>query len=160
MQDRAKRAGKTACRVVRASLDDLDDLAPLFDDYRVFYRQPSDPARAWAFLGERLERGESVIFLARDRGSKALGFTQLYPGFSSVSTRRLWILNDLYVETGARQCGVARALVEAAHVHARDAGALRVVLSTSRDNTSAQALYESFGYVRETQMQEYSLELI
>ena len=34
--------------VDRATLDDLDALAPLFDGYRQFYEQPSDIQRAHA----------------------------------------------------------------------------------------------------------------
>jgi len=76
----------------RATLDDLDGLAALFDAYRVFYRQAADRALARAFIEERLQRGESVIFIARDAAGEAVGFTQLYPAFSSVSARRIWIL--------------------------------------------------------------------
>ncbi len=152
-------ADETGCTITRATPGDLPALTQLFDAYRVFYRQASDPAKAHAFLHERLERGESVIFLARDPGGQALGFTQLYPGFSSVCARRVWILNDLYVAARARRSGVARALVAAAHGHSSETGALRLTLSTARDNTPAQALYESLGYVRETAMFEYAFEL-
>ena len=158
MTDRATPVAETACRIVRATLGDLPALVPLFDAYRVFYRQPSDPARASAFLGERLVCGESVIFLARDGAGAALGFTQLYPCFSSVSASRFWILNDLYVEARARRLGVARALVKAANAHAITTGAARVTLTTARENAPAQALYESLGYVRETKMLDYTLE--
>ena len=159
MKGRAKRVDETGYTIARATRDDLNALVPLFDAYRVFYRQPSDPERARSFLGERLENLESVIFLARD-GGEALGFVQLYPGFSSVSARRVWILNDLYVTAGARRRGIARALAQVAQAYARGTGAVRVTLATALDNTSAQALYESMGYVRETAMLEYALELV
>jgi len=146
--------------VARATLADLDDLAVLFDAYRVFYRKPSDSPAAREFLRERIARDESVIFLARDDADRAaLGFTQLYPGFSSVSARRLWILNDLYVTESARRRGVARALMESAREYAMQTGALRLVLSTAKDNAQAQTLYESLGYVREEGMVDYALEL-
>ncbi|WHZ18785.1 MAG: Acetyltransferase, GNAT family [Rhodanobacteraceae bacterium] len=144
----------------RASLDDLEALAPLFDAYRVFYRQASDLARARAFLDERLRLGESTIFLARDAATgAALGFTQLYPAFSSVGARRIWILNDLFVAPEARSRGVARALMSTARAFAIETGALRLVLETAEDNTPAQALYESLGYARESDTRHYSLEL-
>ncbi|MEO6967753.1 MAG: GNAT family N-acetyltransferase [Rhodanobacteraceae bacterium] len=146
--------------ITRATLADLDDLAILFDAYRVFYRKRSDPALAREFLRERIERGESVIFLAREDADRAaLGFTQLYPGFSSVSARRLWILNDLFVAQSARRRGVARAVMERAREFAMQTGALRLVLSTAKDNAQAQALYESLGYVRDVDMFSYALEL-
>ena len=57
----------------RATVDDADAIAPLFDRYRIFYQQPSDPALAQRFIGERLQRDESVIFLAEAGGKVAFG---------------------------------------------------------------------------------------
>lgn len=145
--------------ITRSALDDLDALAPLFDGYRVFYGKPSDLAKANAFLRQRLANGESVIFLARDADGSALGFTQLYPSFSSVSARRLWILNDLFVSPDARRRGVAKALLGRAREHGTETGVVRLVLQTARDNAQAQALYESVGWVRAEGMYEYALEL-
>ena len=144
----------------RASLEDLDSLTPLFDAYRMFYRQEPDRAIASAFLRERLLHAESVIFLARDgeRGD-ALGFTQLYPSFSSVSARRIWILNDLFVAPEARQRGVARILMACARRFASETGALRLVLETAEDNHPAQTLYESLGYACESGTRHYALTL-
>ena len=84
----------TPIRMLRATLEHLGEVAPLFDLYRQFYEQPPDLEGAREFVRERLERGESVIFLAR-AGERPAGFTQLYPSFSSVSMRRLWNLKDL-----------------------------------------------------------------
>jgi hypothetical protein len=95
----------------RASAADLDALVPLFDAYRVFYAQPSDPVRARDFLAERFANGESAVLIA-ERGPSTVGFTQLYPIFSSVRTSRTWLLNDLFVVEGARRGGVARALLD------------------------------------------------
>ncbi len=151
---------RPAIATTLAGLDDLDALATLFDAYRVFYRQPSDPTVARAFLRERLQRGESVILLSRDtHNGAALGFTQLYPSFSSVSAGRIWILNDLFVAATARRRGVARALMASARAFAVGTGALRLVLETAEDNHHARALYESLGYVREGGTRHYSLEL-
>jgi ribosomal protein S18 acetylase RimI-like enzyme len=142
-------------------LEDLDTLTPLFDAYRRFYGQEPAPERARAFLHERLVLRESVIFLAEvhapDR-AEPVGFMQLYPGFTSVAARRLWILNDLFVTPGARNRGVGRALLERAREHARATGACRVTLSTAADNMHAQGLYESFGFQRDTDI-HYSLPL-
>lgn len=145
--------------VTRTTLADLDAAAPLFDAYRVFYGKPPDPALARAFLQERLSNDESVIFLARDADGSALGFTQLYPCFSSVSARRLWILNDLFVSAAARRRGVARALLEQARRHGLQTGVVRLTLQTAQDNAPAQALYESLGWARQDGMYEYALEL-
>src|SRR5438067_13183988 len=95
-------------RTVRAELGDVERLVPLFDAYRRFYRERSDPDGARAFLTDRLTRGESVIFLAIVDGAAA-GFTQLYPSFSFVSMQRVWFHIDLFLGTGVCRGGVARA---------------------------------------------------
>ena len=141
----------------RATLADLDAAAHLFDAYRVFYAQPSDPARARDFLRERLERDESVLLLA-ERDGTAVGFTQLYPMSSSVRAARAWVLNDLYVDASVRRLGVARALLDAAAEFARADGAVGLSLETTRDNAPARALYRAAGW-SEDATQWYSLAL-
>lgn len=146
--------------VFRADLSHLDALAELFDGYRQFYRKPADLEGARTFLKARIELDESVIFVASLPGSDALvGFTQLYPFFSSVRMRRLWILNDLFVAEEARQRGVARALMEAARAFASSTGAASLELATEITNTSAQALYEDLGYERDDDFYHYALTL-
>ena len=137
--------------VRRATTADLDGLTVLFDGYRQFYRQPSDASAARHFLAERLEQGESVVFVADD-GEALVGFTQLYPAFSSVSLVRLWILNDLFVAASARQVGGGRQLMEAARAFAESTGAGRLVLTTQEDNRTAQRLYEALGYRHESDL--------
>lgn len=142
----------------RATLDDLGLLVPLFDSYRIFYRQPSDPGRAERFLSERLSAGESVIFLAREGGT-AVGFVQLYPSFWSVAACRSWILNDLYVVPGQRGTGIGRALLDRARAHAQATGAGGLDLSTQRSNLTAQRLYEAAGWQRDDEFYHYELPL-
>lgn len=142
----------------RATLDDLAALVPLFDGYRQFYAQPSDPARAERFLRERLELGESVIFLALD-GEQPAGFVQLYPSFWSVAADRSWILNDLFVAPAFRRRGVGRALLERARTHAEWSGARGMSLATQLGNHPAQRLYESLGWRKDAEFFHYELEL-
>lgn len=144
-------------RIRRATEADIARVAPLFDAYRSFYGQPPDVARAGAFLRERLAHGESALLLA-ERGGKVLGFTQLYPLFSSVRTARLWLLNDLFVADDARRQGVARRLLDAAAAFAREEGAAGLMLETGRDNGPARALYRAAGW-SEDESQWYSLRL-
>jgi GNAT superfamily N-acetyltransferase len=138
-----------------ATLEDLDTVAPLFDAYRRFYAQPGDLQRARDFLYERLHRGESAILLAELDGRGA-GFTQLYPMFSSVRTARIWVLNDLYIDEGARRHGVGKALLDAAAQFAKEQGAAGLMLETTRDNDAARALYRAAGW-HEDATQWYSL---
>jgi GNAT superfamily N-acetyltransferase len=149
---------KPAVEVRQATVADLHHLVPLFDKYRQFYRQPSEPDRARRFLLERFERNQSVIFLAFD-GAAAVGFTQLYPSFSSGAMARIFILNDLFAALEARGRGAGSALLDAAAEYGRHAGALRLVLSTEVTNTTAQSLYERLGWKRDTAFWVYQLAL-
>jgi ribosomal protein S18 acetylase RimI-like enzyme len=141
-----------------ASAADLGALAPLFDAYRQFYQQPADLALSRAFIADRLDRGDSVIFLAWE-GGRAVGFVQLYPVFSSTAPTpgRLWLLNDLFVAPAARSRGAGRALLQQARVLAIETGAVGLFLQTARTNVSAQRLYESLGWRRDDLFLVYEL---
>lgn len=79
--------------IALAQSEHIQDLIKLFDQYRVFYSQASDLASAKKFLVERFKNYNSAIFVAED-DQIITGFTQLYLSFSSVSMKRIWILND------------------------------------------------------------------
>jgi ribosomal protein S18 acetylase RimI-like enzyme len=150
--------------VTQAGADDIPRLAPLFDAYRQFYEQAPDLPGAEAYLTERLERHESVVFLAEaTMPTSALpspaGFTQLYPSFSSVSMCPRWILNDLFVSPEFRRLGVGAALLERARHFAVSTGAKSMSLETAVTNKTAQALYESLGWKRDEVYYTYELEL-
>jgi ribosomal protein S18 acetylase RimI-like enzyme len=140
--------------VRQALLADLDSLAPLLDAYRQFYGRRSDIGAAREFLSARFDHGESSLFIAFDDG-EPVGFAQLYPGFSTVSLARTFVLNDLFVREHARRKGVASKLMSAALEFAGALGAVRVSLSTATGNETAQALYRSAGWVRDEQFFVY-----
>lgn len=148
-------AGEVSVR--RAGIGDLEELARLFDGYRVFYKQPSDPERARAFLKERLTRGDSAVFIAfvGAAGGPGAGFTQLYPSFTSVGTARVWILNDLYVDPAHRGRGVADRLMETAERFAAEDGARSISLLTAHDNGAARKLYERRRWAVDEQFVRY-----
>jgi GNAT superfamily N-acetyltransferase len=130
-------------------MEHVQVVAPLFDRYRQFYGQPSDLAGAAEFLAARLASQQSIVLLAVEgasSGDSGLGFVQLYPSFSSVRMKPIWILNDLFVAEQARQRGIARLLMEAARDLARSTGAARLVLATAKDNMAARSLYLAVGY--------------
>ena len=147
----------------QATIADLERIVPLFNEYRRFYGQRSSLGRARAFLAERIARRESVILLVvatlhgSDGHDAALGFVQLYPVFSSVSTGRVWILNDLFVAPAARGRGVATSLMRSARRFARRTGAVRIELATAHDNSRARRLYAALGYREDTVFVRYEL---
>ena len=148
--------GDVTLSIRKAIKDDLAQLCELFDGYRIYYKQTSDLAKAEAFLSERLEKNDSTIFVAEENGT-LLGFTQIYPIFSSVNARRTLLLNDLYVSEAARRKGVARALMNKATEFAKSEGAHWMMLQTEKANEKAQALYESLGYKRDDECYYYYL---
>lgn len=145
--------------VRQAIPSDLEQVASLFDAYRQFYRKPSDLALAKEFIRDRIQNNESIILVAIEQGSEVLGFTQLYPSFSSGAAARILILNDLFVVSHARRRGIGRALLQAAADYGKATGAIRLSLSTEVTNLSAQSLYESEGWQRQTGYYVYTLGL-
>jgi len=146
-----------AISVKRATLENLHEISELFNSYRVFYKQDSNLELAVNFISECMKKKESVIFYVSNEKGKALGFTQLYPTFSSVSARSFWILCELYVSSDARRLGVDRKLMETARVFAIENNSKGISLETGRNNVNAQALYELLGYQRDADVYNYFL---
>jgi GNAT superfamily N-acetyltransferase len=148
--------------ILRAYTRHLSLIVGLFDEYRQSFEQPPNPAGGRAFLGERLERRDSVIFFASEgSGSfqRALGFTQIYPGWSSVWMRKIWILNDLYVHPDRRGQGIAKALHGRARQHAVETKAHGLALSTAREDEAVRHLCETLGYRRDERVHHFFLRV-
>lgn len=143
--------------IERAKMSDLTEISILFDAYRVFYEQSSDIDLANQFIKDRFDNDESIIFYAKNTAGDYLGFVQLYPSFSSVSAQRLWILNDLFVSEKARGNGVGKKLLNKAKRFAIGTNAKGIALETDITNISAQGLYESLGYIKNTEHFYYFL---
>ena len=132
--------------MIRAAiLSDIPKLSDLFDQYRVFYRKTSDIAAAQQFLEDRLKHKDSVIYVAEEDGH-LVGFTQLYPLFSSTRMQRLWLLNDLFVHPAQRGRGLSLQLLEQAKILCRDTHACGVLLETEKSNTIGNQLYPRAGF--------------
>lgn len=145
-------------KIYQATIEDLEGVSYLFNAYRMFYEQTSDLEGAKKYIKERMENDESIIFVVKDN-QKYMGFTQLYPTFSSISMKKAWILNDMFVEPEARKQGIGQMLLHKAKDYALKTGAKSVVLETAPDNYVAQKLYEKNGYVLDTQFYHYELSL-
>ena len=131
-----------------ASPHDADAIAPLFDAYRQFYAQPPALEVARKFIRERLDRQQSVIIVAEEAG-RLIGFCQLYPSFCSVEAAPIYTLYDLFVQESARNAGAGGQLMRAAQAHARATGAVRLDLTTAKDNLRAQSVYEALDWIRD-----------
>ncbi|MGB2154209.1 MAG: GNAT family N-acetyltransferase [Porticoccaceae bacterium] len=148
--------------ITQANLDDLEQVAVLFDLYRQFYEEEADLNLARQYIEQRMQTQSSVIFIAWDKegaDKKAIGFTQLYATYCSVEASTIWVLYDLFVDSSQRNQGVGRALMNRAKAMALESGASRIDLETAVDNISAQGLYETLGYKRDSDFYKYSLAL-
>lgn len=146
--------------IVKAGLEDLSGVARLFDLYRQYYECEPDLSQATRFIKERMQNGESDIFLASE-GASAQGFVQLYPSFCSVEAAKIYILHDLYVDGEHRKSGVGESLMNRATQWAKENGAVRLDLLTEHTNQAGQHLYEKLGYKKVLlDCHAYSLEIV
>lgn len=144
----------------QSTIEDLNELSKIFNEYRIFYGQQSNVEKAHEFLFERFEHRESIIFVIKDTSKNMIsGFTQLYPVFSSISLERSLILNDLYVLEEYRKQGLGQLLLEEARRYAIQIKAKGIELSTAIKNLQAQRLYERNGYVKDQEFFHYFLSV-
>lgn len=126
--------------VRKATIDDLEQLAVLFDEYRMFYKKNSDTHGAKNFLKERIENNQSEIFVA-DFNGRLVGFTQLFPLFSSTKMQNYWLLNDLFVNEKYRGKGFSKQLIEKAQMLCKSNAACGILLETDKNNDIGNKLY-------------------
>lgn len=144
----------------QSTIEDLDELSKIFNEYRIFYGQQSNVEKAHEFLFERFEHRESIIFVIKDTSKNMIsGFTQLYPVFSSISLERSLILNDLFVLEEYRKQGLGQLLLEEARRYAIQIKAKGIELSTAIKNLQAQRLYERNRYVKDQEFFHYFLSV-
>jgi ribosomal protein S18 acetylase RimI-like enzyme len=153
------KRGSKVMKIERAGLEQVKQVAPLFDRYRQFYEQPTDEPRCGEYLEQRLSNDESIVFLATEDTGQAIGFTQLYATFCSVDLITRLVLYDLYVEENVRRRGVAKALMDEALRFARENGYERLTLETAVDNFPGQKLYEKEGWKKDNEFYTYHLSV-
>ncbi|WP_175650321.1 GNAT family N-acetyltransferase [Pseudomonas sp. Marseille-P9899] len=136
-------------QIIECTLEQLNDVATLFNQYRIFYELPDDLETSRDFLRANLENNRSRIFLLLDDDGQTVAFAQLYPALCSLAMKRFYWLYDLFVAPQARKSGHARQLMNHLTTLLTAEGADRISLDTATSNKAAQALYESLGYQRE-----------
>ena len=139
-----------------ATINDLEQLATLFDNYRVFYKKPSDTIQSRLFLKERIQKNESEIYVAENEKQALVGFVQLYPIFSSTRLKRLWLLNDLYVLPNFRSQGISIELINKAKELCVTTNACGLQLETAKTNLIGNQLYPKTGFVLEEDTHFYA----
>jgi len=143
-------------KIRRANINDIPKLSLLFDAYRVFYEKETDIQQATIFLSERINNNESVIFVAEDDNQILIGFVQLYPIFSSTRMKRLWLLNDLFVDENQRSKGISIALIEEAKKLCKASQSCGMILETAKTNDIGNNLYPKTGFELDNDHNYYS----
>ena len=146
-------------KIIRAGSEDINNVGNLFDLYRQFYSYKSDINASKKYIEERIKNDESIIFFAIDENNTGLGFVQLYETFGSLDLGKIIILYDLYVKKEYRKNKIGKELMLKSHVYARNIKAKRIQLSTATDNFIGQSLYESLGYVKDTDFYTYDFKI-
>lgn len=140
----------------KATLEDVPQLSNLFDAYRVFYEMDSNISEAVVFLTERISQKQSEIFVAIDSVNNLIGFVQLYPIFSSTRMKRLWLLNDLYIDPSHRGNGVSKQLINQAQQLAMESKSCGLILETAKRNSIGNQLYPATGFQLDKDHNYYS----
>lgn len=133
-------------KIIQVNISHIDQVVELFDAYRVWYRKKSDKKTAKNFLLQRIKNGESVIYACENEGGQIVGFTQLYPVFSSVRMKRMWLLNDLFVDPDFRGKGISKMLISQAKDLCKKTNACGILLETETTNDIGNKLYPATGF--------------
>lgn len=139
----------------KAQTNDLKNLSGLFNSYRIYYKMQPDLTGAEKFLSERMLNNESEIFVAENGYHLLVGFVQLYPIFSSTRMKRLWLLNDLFVDKDYRRQGISVLLINAAKALCYETNACGLLLETAKSNEAGNKLYPFTGFNLDTDHNYY-----
>lgn len=134
---------------------DLPQLSELFNEYRIFYSKETDFLGAKKFLENRLKEKDSKIFVAQNNAQKLVGFVQLYPLFSSTRMKKLWLLNDLFINEKSRGKGISVKLIEKAKTLVKNTEACALFLETEKTNIIGNNLYHKTGFKLNTESNFY-----
>ena len=146
-------------KIIEAEFNHIEKVGKLFDLYRQFYKYESNLIESTNYIKDRINKKESKIFIAINDANEAIGFVQLYETFGSLDLGKIIILYDLYVKKDHRKNKIGRQLMLRSNEYAKKINAKRIQLSTAIDNFIGQSLYESLGYVKDTDFYTYDFEI-
>ena len=124
---------------------EIEELAEIFEQYRVHYGEAPDASRSATWLERNLNSTRFRAFVAEDKG-QFVGFATTMEVPASLRLGHFWQIRDLFVLPDQRRLGVGRALLDSIRAAAIAAGVLRLVLQTEDDNEPAHRLYAESGY--------------
>ena len=124
----------------------IDQFVTVVDEYREFCGFTPSPVETKTFFQTLLKKNEAATFIAISEDDKVMGFINLYPSNSTLSLKKIWILNDLGVSSKYRRLGVAQKLIQESIEFAKNSGAIRIELKTNKTNLNAQNLYKEIGF--------------
>ena len=124
---------------------EIEQLAEIFDRYRVHYGEATDVSRTAGWLEGNITGGRLEAFVAEDKAG-IVGFAVTTTVPASLRLGHFWQIRDLFVLPNHRRLGVGRTLLDFIRAEAIRAGALRLVLQTEADNAPALRLYAESGY--------------
>ncbi len=133
---------RTAIR--RAEVADAPEVARLLHDFNTEFGDPTPGVAALTGRAARLLAEGEITVLLGGEGPDGIAVIRLRPALWSEGLDAH--LEELYVAPDLRGQGIGRALLEGAMDAAREAGAVRIDLGTSVDDTAAIGLYESSGF--------------
>lgn len=139
----------------KAQLSDIENLASLFDMYRVFYEMKSNIIESKQFLKTRIENQETQIFVAENSDNKLIGFVQLFPIFSSTRLKKMWLLNDLFVLESQRGKGISVLLIDECKKLSVETNACGLSLETAKSNTIGNNLYTKTDFILDIEHNYY-----
>lgn len=143
-------------KIRKATIEDLKLVVELFDKYRVFYEKESNKQKVEEFISERLKLNDSKIFVAETDDKNLVGFVQLYQIFSSIRMKRLWLLNDLYVDNKYRGKGISKQLIDISKSLCKQTNACGLILETTKTNIIGNELYPKVGFSLDKEHNYYS----
>ena len=136
-------------KVILCNTELLDDVAKLFNHYRMFYKKSDDYDSSYKFIEENFRLSRSLIFVLLNENNQAIGFSQLYPSFCSLEMKPIYYLYDFFVHTDQRRHGYGEYLMNSIIDYFKEKQVARLTLDTAFANKIAQSLYEKIGFNRE-----------
>ena len=144
--------------IKEAVVEDSEKVGEVFDLYRQFYKKDPDKIISIDYIKQRLTNKESTIFFVEENNI-CIGIVQLYITFDSLELAKKIILYDLFVKSEYRKKGIGTMLMNVSKNFAEKNNISSIELSTAISNGTAQSLYESLGYERDTEFYNYYLSI-